>query len=111
MQDLHSICISFYVIFGMNWFEAICNAFSTLSTGGFSTRSESIGGFNSAAIEWVTIVFMFIGGLNFGLYYAFLHGNAKALFKNYEARIFLVINIVVATSYYHFSSIRWVYRA
>ena len=92
------ICVSLYVIFGMNWFEAICNAFSTLSTGGFSTRSASIGGFNSAAIEWVTIMFMFIGGLNFGLYYALLHGNVKALFKNYEARVFLAINIVVATS-------------
>lgn len=90
------LCMSLYSLFGMNWFDAICHAFSTLSTGGFSTKAASIGGFNSSAIEWVTICFMFIGGLNFGLYYAFLHGNAKALYTNYEARLFLGINIAVA---------------
>jgi trk system potassium uptake protein TrkH len=87
------LCGSLFYLAGMTPFEATCHAFSTLSTGGFSTRSASIGGFNNHLIEWIAAVFMIIGGLNFGLYYAGFHGNIGSVFRNYEARAFLLFNI------------------
>ena len=44
----------------MNWFDAICHTFTTMATGGFSTRSASIGAFNSAAVDWIITFFMFL---------------------------------------------------
>ena len=56
-----------YRVLGMNTLDAICHAFTTLASGGFSTHSESIAYFQSPTIEWVCIVFMFIAGVNFTL--------------------------------------------
>ena len=56
-------------IAGMNSFEALCHAFSTLGTGGFSTRTASIAGFDSAAIEFIIIGFMLLAGINFTRHY------------------------------------------
>ena len=50
---------------GMDWYEAICHAFTTLATGGFSTRNTSVGEFGSATIEWIVIAFMIFAGMNF----------------------------------------------
>jgi trk system potassium uptake protein TrkH len=79
----------------MGWFEAVCHAFSTLGTGGFSTRSASVGAFNSPAIDWVITVFMLIAGLNFGLFYGALRGRLRDLTDNYELRFYLLVNAAV----------------
>ena len=50
---------------GMNDFEALCHTFSTLGTGGFSTRTDSIAGFQSPLIEYIIIVFMLLAGISF----------------------------------------------
>lgn len=55
-----------------NLFDALCHALTTLSTGGFSTKDSSIAWFESASVELVTVAFMLIGGVNFGLYFAAL---------------------------------------
>ena len=57
-----------YWIFGMDFFEAFCHSMSTMATGGFSTRAQSFAGFESASLEWITVVFMFLAGVNFTLY-------------------------------------------
>ncbi|MCA9230316.1 MAG: TrkH family potassium uptake protein [Planctomycetales bacterium] len=57
---------------GMTWFEAICHAFGTMATGGFSTLNASLGGFESKAIEYTVIVFMLLAGTNFTLLYFIL---------------------------------------
>ena len=57
-----------YWAFGMDHFEAICHSMSTMATGGFSTRAQSIAAFSNPGIEWCTIVFMLIAGVNFTLY-------------------------------------------
>ena len=80
---------------GLNWFDSLCHAFSTLGTGGFSTRGASIGHYNNPAVEWVTTAFMLIAGLNFGLYYGVLRGGARELFRNYELRFYLLINVLI----------------
>ncbi len=80
---------------GMNWFDAVCHAFSTLGTGGFSTRTASVGAFESPAIHWVLTLFMLIAGLNFGLFFAVLKGRLRDLTGNYEFRFYLFINALV----------------
>ncbi|MBK7930736.1 MAG: TrkH family potassium uptake protein [Bryobacterales bacterium] len=57
---------------GMTWFEALCHTFSTLGTGGFSTRTASIGGFSSAYIEYVIAFFMLLAAMNFTRHYMLL---------------------------------------
>ena len=76
---------------GMNWFDAITHAFSTVATGGFSTRNESIAAYHSPWIEWVCIVFMIIAGFNFNLIYSLLQGKGREIRRNSEARAYLGI--------------------
>ena len=56
-----------YLLCGMSSFDALCHAFSVAATGGFSTRTASIGAFHSTAINLVTIVFMLLGSIHFGI--------------------------------------------
>ncbi|NNM34741.1 MAG: TrkH family potassium uptake protein [Gemmatimonadetes bacterium] len=58
-----------YVAGGMDLFDAVNHAFTTMSTGGFSTRDASIGAFSSPYIQWVTVVFMYLAGINFVLHF------------------------------------------
>lgn len=91
------------IIFGMNWFEAICHAFATLATGGFSTRNKSIEDFHSVPIEVITIFFMLSGGTNLLLLYdAFLRGRVGELVKNPEWRVYigLWVGCVLISSVY-----------
>ena len=81
---------------GMNWFDSIVHSFSTLGTGGFSTRNSSIASYNSPYIEWVCIVFMLIAGFNFTLIFQLLRGKFKEVAKNSEARAYLLIVTVSA---------------
>ena len=78
-------------IAGMNLYEAVCHALSTLGTGGFSTRNASIGGFDSPAIHWIITVFMFLAGINFSLYYCLFRGDFKSLKDNSELKAYLAI--------------------
>ncbi len=80
-----------YMIFGMNWFDAVNHSVAAISTGGFSTRAESIGYYNSMGIEAVTIVLMFLGSMSFLVHLAFLRGKWKKVFCDCEVRFSLVI--------------------
>jgi trk system potassium uptake protein TrkH len=80
----------------MNTFDACCHAFTTMSTGGFSTKNISIAYWNSAYVEYVIAIFSLIGAINFTLWYFFFKRNYKRLFKDEELRWFLGI-IIVAT--------------
>ena len=60
---------------GMSFFDAINHAFTTLPTGGFSTKNASVAYFDSAYIDGVIIVFMLLAGINFSLHYQLLRGN------------------------------------
>ena len=57
---------------GMNWFDAVCHTLTTISTGGFSTKNNSIGFFNNSTIEWLVTLFMFLGALPLTLYHSLL---------------------------------------
>jgi trk system potassium uptake protein TrkH len=80
-----------YLLAGMSLYEAICHALTTLSTGGFSTRQQSIGGFGSPAIEWIAIFFMLLGGINFALHYRVLTGQVWRLLEDRELAYFVAV--------------------
>lgn len=91
------IQILLLVYFKMPLFDAICNSFSTISSGGFSPNSQSIMGYNSIAINWVVIVFMFFSGCNLALIYRFLSKfNYKMIWKNEEFKTYLGLILLVS---------------
>jgi len=82
-------------VLGLDLFDAVCHAFTTMSTGGFSTLDSSVGGFDSAAVEYVIACFMLIGTVNYGLYYGLLRtGSWKTLVRNIEFRWYVGIVLV-----------------
>jgi trk system potassium uptake protein TrkH len=74
--------------FGMNWFDAVTLSFSTLSTGGFTNHGNSIAFFNSTAIEWILVVFMFLAGFNYLLVWQTLRGKIRGTLRSSEARLY-----------------------
>ena len=76
---------------GMDFVDAIGHTFATLGTGGFSSLNQSVGGFNSASVDWIITIFMLLAGVNFSLYYHLIIGNGKELLRNSELKAYLVI--------------------
>ena len=90
------ILIVLLLVGGMNPTDAVCHAFSGISTGGFSSRNLSVAYFDSAYIEWVLTIFMFIGGISFPLMYkVFTTKSLKTMFRNEEFRVYLGFTLVV----------------
>ena len=76
---------------GMSWFDAICQSFATIATGGFSTKQASIGYWDSPYIQYVIGTFMILSGINFSLYYfAFKHKFEKII-ENEELKYYLIL--------------------
>ena len=72
---------------GLGPFDALAHAFATLATGGFSTRTASIGAFEQPLVEYVTMLFMFLGGTSFVLHYrALLERRPIRALRDYEFR-------------------------
>ncbi|SHG62396.1 trk system potassium uptake protein TrkH [Thermosyntropha lipolytica DSM 11003] len=93
---LSLILFIFLISFGMNIFDALCHTFTTMATGGFSTKNESIAFYN-AQIQWIIIVFMFLAGANFSLYYfAYKNRTLKRIWQNSEFKIYTCIVLVAA---------------
>lgn len=80
---------------GMTFYDAVCHAFATLATGGFSTRNASVAAYDSAYIDWVITLFMFLAGVNFSLHYYALKGRIGEYFRNEEFRFYLTITVSV----------------
>jgi trk system potassium uptake protein TrkH len=74
---------------GMGWYDALCHTFTTMPTGGFSTKTASVAHFNSVYFDCVFIVFMLLAGINFSLHYQFLRGKPLAFWRDSECRFFL----------------------
>lgn len=84
-------CMLAYKLAGMDWFRAINHAMTTIATGGFSTEPMSIEQFQSAPIEWVAIVFMFLGGTTFVFMIRLLRGQMHVLRYNNEVYWYVAI--------------------
>ncbi len=95
-------CGMAYWLAGMNVFDAIAHAFSTVAIGGFSTHDASLGYFDNTGIELIAIVFMLLSGVNFGLHFAALRHKrlapylADSEFKTYLLVLFSVSIITIS---------------
>ena len=74
---------------GMGWLDALCHAFSTLGTGGFSTRNASLAAFASPAAEWICTAFMLAASVNFAVYYRLLVRRGEGVRRATEPKVFL----------------------
>ncbi len=97
---LTGLCFLSYIATGMTPFEAINHAFTTLSTGGYSTSDSSMNRFSHGA-HWVGTLFMFLGGLPFLLFVQALRKqSARALLKDEQVRgffwVFMISSLLVA---------------
>ncbi len=96
------VCAICYMYVGMEVFDAVAHAMTTLSTGGFSTFDESFSHYHTVGAEVVAISFMVIGGMPFVLYLKVARGNILPLLNDTQVRCFLgilAITIIVTTSY------------
>lgn len=83
-------------IAGMSFFDAVNHAFSTVATGGFSTRTASIAAYDSLAIEIVTEFFMIISAIHFGMLYMLIFNRSLRIFRSPVVRYYL-LTILVST--------------
>lgn len=91
------LCAIGYMFAGMNWFDALCHAFSTLSTGGFSPYDLSVGYYDSAAVDTIAIVFMFLAAVNFSLhFFTWRYLNVEHYVDNPEFRTYVLVLLSVS---------------
>ena len=81
---------------GMSLFDAFCHSCSTIATGGFSTKNNSIAYFTSPYIQWVIIIFMFLSGVNFSLYFLIPQKKFREIFADEELRSYTAITVISA---------------
>ena len=90
-------CAVYYFTFGMNAFDAISHAFTTIATGGFANYDNSFGHFENPMLEWGAIFFMLIGGANFALHYTALHRlSLKGYAQDQEYRLYLTCLFIIS---------------
>lgn len=95
---LTTACAGSYMLGGMDWFDGINYSMSTTATGGFSTHNDSVSYFHSSTIEYVSILFQFLSGVNFTIMYlALFKGKFKQFFTNSELRFYISI-VTIATA-------------
>lgn len=93
------LCAFMYAMGPMSLFDAVCHAFTTISTGGYSTHQESIAYFHSNYIEYVAIAFMIISATNFSMFYFMVSGRWSLVRKNEEVRVYFA-SLVVMTLFF-----------
>ena len=101
------ICSILYYIFGMNAFDSVTHAMTTISTGGFSNHNSSFAYFNSFNVEIISVIFMIIGSLPFVLFLKFLHGDQKSIYKDDQIKLFfsLLFILIIITSFWLYTNI------
>ncbi len=111
IQDTAKVLWMVYLIFtvilvillwlgGMTLFDAINHSFTTMSTGGFSTKNTSVAAFNSPLIEWILTLFMIVAGINFALHYRFMFNGFKVKLYTKDSELgfyLLMIGLSVAS--------------
>jgi trk system potassium uptake protein TrkH len=75
---------------GMSLYESICHSFTSMSTGGFSTRQSSIAAWPSPYIQYVLVIFMIVAGTNFSLLFFAIRGKVTKLFRDEEFRYYIL---------------------
>lgn len=91
---LNAILTLLLVLQGLSLYDALCHAFGTIATGGFSTHNASVGYFQSPSVELTIVLFMLLGCTNFALLYFAAKGKIRRLFSDLEFRVYLSIAAV-----------------
>ncbi len=100
------LCTIFYSMGPMSFFDAVCHALTTISTGGYSTHQDSLGYYQSDYIEYVSIAFMLLSSINFGMFYFLVVGRFDLVRKNEEVRVYLLSVIAMTLLFmglFHFA--------
>jgi trk system potassium uptake protein TrkH len=99
--------VIFLVVGGMTLYDALCHTFTTMPTGGFSTKNASVAHFDSVYFDAVIIFFMLLAGINFSLHYQMLRGKTLAFWQDSECRFFLgaVVLLTWAVSFNVFGTV------
>jgi trk system potassium uptake protein TrkH len=92
-----SVAAACYLAEGMDFFDALCHAFTTMATGGFSTKNGSMAHFESPAIELTASLFMFLAGVNYSLHFYLFRGKLSKLWKSSELKFYLGVTIAATT--------------
>ncbi|HEU4602107.1 MAG TPA: TrkH family potassium uptake protein [Steroidobacteraceae bacterium] len=104
---LTAICAAAYLGAGMTMFDAIAHAFSTISTGGFSTHDANLAFFKNAVVEYIAIIFMFLGGVNFSLHFlVWRQRRIGDYFRDSEFRVYaglLLLSVALYATVLYFS--------
>lgn len=79
------------LIGGMNLFDAVNHSFTTMATGGFSTKQNSIAYFDSPFIQYVIVFFMFLAGTSFTLHYYAMHGKFSVFKESNEFKFYVKV--------------------
>lgn len=106
------LCFAVYDLLGMQGFDALNHAMTTLSTGGYSTHDLSFGYFKSDALQLSATLFMFLGGLPFMLYVKLLHTGRFTFHKDQQVRGFFFITagfsaVIIAALFFHGQESLW----
>ena len=80
---------------GMPFFDSLCHTFATVSTAGYSPYNASIGHYQNAYFEWITILFMFLGGMNFVLFFKMIRGKHDDFWNNTEFQWYCIVTVSV----------------
>ena len=100
--SLTLMCALFYKFCGMGYFDSIAHSMTTLSTGGFSNYNESIGFFNNAKIEIVSIIFIILGSIPFISYIKIISGEKNLFLKDVQIKLFfklILLSIIILVIY------------
>jgi trk system potassium uptake protein TrkH len=81
---------------GMDWFDAVCHGFTTMATGGVSTKNAGLAFYNSPFIEGAATIFMLLSALNFTMYYRLFKGKFRDIIQNTEGRLYLGVFLAAA---------------
>ena len=101
-SGLTLLCAISYKFLGMNFFDSLTHSMTTIATGGFSNYNDSIGYFDSFAIEISAMIFIILGSLPFIAYIKFLNGDKKIFFTDVQIKTFLkiiVFSILIISLY------------
>jgi len=94
--SLTALETALFCIAGMDLFDAVVHAFSTMATGGYSSRNEGLASWNSPAIMWIATIFMIIAGFNFTLLFRLIQRKWKDVWNSSEARTYFAIILISA---------------
>ncbi|MBJ6608762.1 MAG: potassium transporter [Candidatus Thiothrix moscowensis] len=103
------LCAVAFRLAGMDWFDAVGHSFSVLGTGGFSNHDSSLAFFDSPAIHYIAVIFMFLAGANFGLHFIAWRGvSLKPYLEDSEFRFYTALTLgailLVAVSLYAYGT-------